>query len=44
MDSCSREGEWYCLKSGIPLDKTEEVVAYYKKTWRYVELKEEKGE
>lgn len=37
MDPCSREGEWYCLKSKVPFDKTAEVMQHYRKTWRYVQ-------
>lgn len=40
-DSCSREGAWYCLKVNVPFDKTAEVMAHYRKTWRYVERRME---
>lgn len=42
IDSASRQGEWYCLKSKIPLDKIDELTEYYRRTWRYVEKREEK--
>ncbi|AFC21280.1 hypothetical protein GAP31_099 [Cronobacter phage vB_CsaM_GAP31] len=37
MDSASREGAWYCLKTKVPVDKTAEVMSHYRKTWRYVQ-------
>ncbi|QXL90478.1 hypothetical protein [Salmonella phage NINP13076] len=40
-DGCSLDGEWRLIKSGVPLDNTAEVIAHYKKTWRYVERRPE---
>ena len=40
-DSASREGAWYCLKTGVPVDKVQQVMEYYAKTWRYLEKRNE---
>lgn len=38
----SKDWDWHCLKTRVPIDKVDELIAYYKLTWRYVELREEK--
>lgn len=40
-DLASRDGEWYCLKTGVSVDKVAEAMEYYAKTWRYVEKRNE---
>lgn len=43
MSACSAEylGSWWVLKTRVPLDKLEETVEYYKRTWRYVSVRVE---
>ncbi|QXL90487.1 hypothetical protein [Salmonella phage NINP13076] len=41
LDNCSLAGEWRLIKSRVPLDKVDEIIAHYKNTWRYVERREE---
>lgn len=41
VDGNTREGEWWCLKSNVPFDMTEDAILHYKKTWRYVERRPE---
>lgn len=37
----SKDWDWHCLKTRVPLDKVDDLIAYYKLTWRYVEKREE---
>lgn len=41
MSACSAEylGNWWVLKTKVPLDKLEETVESYKRTWRYVSVR-----
>lgn len=35
-------GDWYFLKGRLTTSEVADKVAHYKKTWRYVEMREEK--
>lgn len=41
MSVCSAEylGNWWILKTRVPLDKLKKTVEYYKRTWRYVSVR-----
>ncbi|QEQ95024.1 hypothetical protein pEaSNUABM56_00249 [Erwinia phage pEa_SNUABM_56] len=44
LDACSLQGEWYFLKGSLTASEAEVKVEHYKKTWRYVEIREENRE
>lgn len=41
MDSGSRMGEWYLLKSGVPEEEVKDKFWYYRKFWRFIEVSDE---
>lgn len=42
LDATTLAGEWYFLKGGLTAEEADAKVTHYRKTWRYVEKREEK--